>query len=71
MQALGYRAWYVGTLTAYDANTHKLHSITIEWDDGDANWVVDLMACRKCKEWRFIQDGEDKDVFLEEEGRSD
>ena len=39
----------------------------IKWDDGDRDWNVDLVACNKCREWRFIQSGEDADEFLEED----
>ena len=60
----GYAGWYLGTLIAYDSNTSK-H--TIKWDDGDRDWHVDLMACSKCKEWRFVQSGEDVNAFLDEE----
>ena len=38
---------------------------TIEWKDGRSeNWSVNLMACRKIKEWRFVQPSEDVDEFL-------
>ena len=38
---------------------------TIEWKDGRSeNWSVNLMTCRKIKEWRFWQPSEDVDEFL-------
>ena len=60
----GVAAWYLGTLVAYDSKTTK-HKI--KWDDGDRDWNVDLMACSRCKEWRFVQSGEDASAFLEED----
>ena len=58
----GSRGWYLGTLSDYDADSQK-H--TIKWADGDKPWVVNLMQCKKAAEWRFVQDGEDIDEFLE------
>ena len=62
---MGYAGWTLssGTLSAYDATTKK-HAI--EWDDGGGDWEVDLMACRKCRGWRFVQPGEDKEAVLGE-----
>ena len=60
----GFSAWYGGKIAAYDPDDFK-H--TIEWDDGDRAWRVNLMACKKCKQWRFVQPDEDKHKFLEDE----
>ena len=57
-----FAGWYSGVITGYDSVTKK-HSIA--WDDGDKDWVEDLMCCKRCKEWRFVQEGEDVDAFLE------
>jgi hypothetical protein len=57
----GYEGWYLGLLVAYDADK-KRH--TIDWEDGSASWTDDLMRCKKIKEWRFVQDGEDVNDFL-------
>ena len=59
---VGYAGWYLAKLIAYDATSEK-HEI--EWADGCAeNWNENLLACKKVKEWRFVQDGEDIDEFL-------
>ena len=57
----GIEGWYLGSLVAYDA-AKKRH--TIDWEDGSASWTEDLMRCKKIKEWRFVQDGEDVNDFL-------
>ena len=58
----GIAGWYLGTLIAYDEPTMK-HEI--KWADGRAeNWRGDLLACRKVKEWRCVQIGEDKTEFF-------
>jgi hypothetical protein len=57
---VGYAGWYVGTISAYNKQTEQ-H--TIEWEDA-ASWVVDLMACTLCKEWRLVQEGENVNEFL-------
>ena len=59
---VGIAGWYLGSIAAYDEES-KEH--TIEWKDGrSGNWSVNLMGCRKIKEWRFVQLGEDVDDFL-------
>ena len=49
--------WYLGKIIAYDAPSSK-H--TISWlQDDDKDSLVDLMACKMCTEWRFVQSDED------------
>ena len=60
-RSTGSGGWQQGVVEAYDQSTNK-H--TINWVDGDTPWVVDLMHCTKCKEWRLIQEGEDVEEFL-------
>ena len=53
----------IGKITKCD-EIKKEH--TIQWQDGsdDADWVVDLMSCRKCTEWREVQAGEVISIVL-------
>lgn len=49
--------WYLGKIIAYDA---PLSKHTISWlQDDDKDSLVDLMACKMCTEWRFVQSDED------------
>ena len=46
----------------YDAKTGK-H--TISWADDSMNWEEDLLCCDKVQEWRFVQEDEDVDAYIE------
>jgi len=58
----GYRGWWKGKLIKYDAKTGK-H--TISWADDSMNWEEDLLCCDKVQEWRFVQEDEDVDAYIE------
>ena len=54
----GIKDWYHGRVTAYYDPATTKH--TIEWlEDDDPDSTVDLLSCKMCSEWCFVQDDED------------
>ena len=62
---IGYQGWYLGEIISYDEKS-KEHTITWLTEDNDPNSEVNLLACKTCREWRFVQEDEDIKKRLKE-----